>query len=107
MSLRRSRLLKGRHQPARRSRSWRAAITAQRGEIPLHLRDNAGLAARVPGIAADAYRLARRQAAAETGLTLAAFPEDCAFTVEEALSDDVWPAAIGRAAGQGGGESST
>ena len=40
---------------------------------------------------ARAYRRARREAAAETGLPLSTFPETCPFTLEQALDDDFWP----------------
>jgi hypothetical protein len=39
----------------------------------------------------QAYRLARKEAAAETGLALATFPETCPYALEQALDEAFWP----------------
>jgi len=36
------------------------------------------------------YRRARREAAKETGLPLATFPDECPFTLEQ-ITGDYWP----------------
>src|SRR3954453_23043415 len=84
-------LLKWRYQAKRRTRSWAGTIVRARGNYELRLRKNPGLKARQPELLADAYRRARREAAAETGLPLAALPESCPFTLARALDDDFWP----------------
>ena len=40
---------------------------------------------------ASAYPRARRQAAKDTGLPLARFPETCPWSVEQLLDQDFWP----------------
>jgi len=45
-----------------------------------------------PGeILEEEYRLARRKAAAETGLPISTFPEECPFTIEQVLDPDFLP----------------
>ena len=41
----------------------------------------------------NAYRYARRQAALQTDLPLATFPEVCPWPIEQVLDDDFWPEA--------------
>lgn len=79
-------LLKWRHQPERRSRSWRATIEVQRQELSELLesgvlRDHAG------EVLGKAYANGVRQAAAETGLPDATFPADCPYPLEAVLSE--------------------
>jgi hypothetical protein len=40
---------------------------------------------------ADASRHARGDAAIDTGLPLATFPEVCPWTIAQVLDDDFWP----------------
>jgi hypothetical protein len=84
-------LLTWRYQPKRRTRSWAGTIVRERGNYEVRLRRNPGLKPHQAELLADAYRRARREAAAETGLPLAALPEPCPFTLEQALDDDFWP----------------
>ena len=39
----------------------------------------------------EEYRLARRKAAAETGLPISTFPDACPFTTEQVLDPDFLP----------------
>ena len=55
------------------------------------LEDNPSLKPRCAALFAAAYRGARKEAAAETGLPLAAFPEGSPFTLGEALDEGLWP----------------
>lgn len=86
-----SHLLKWRHQPALRGKSWRNTIRRERREIPDHLADNPGLKPKADTLFAAAYRLAREDAEDETDLPLATFPEACPFTREQALDSEFWP----------------
>jgi hypothetical protein len=43
-----------------------------------------------------AYRRARRDAAVDTGLPLATFPETCPWALEQVLDEDFWPEADAR-----------
>jgi hypothetical protein len=68
-------MLKWDHQPARRSRSWALSIKAQRIELEDVLADNPGLKPRISEALARAHRKARIEAAKETGLDEADFPD--------------------------------
>lgn len=84
-------LLKWCYQPGKRTRSWRATIGEQRRAISRVLADSPSLGSFLPDAFALAYAEARGQAADETGLPLASFPETCPFTLEEALDPAFWP----------------
>lgn len=84
-------LLKWRWQAERRDQSWRVSIARERVNIDAHLDDNSGLKSRQAELFDKAYALARREAAAETGLAIATFPVTCPFTLEDATRDDYWP----------------
>jgi uncharacterized protein YPO0396 len=88
-----SHLLKWRHQPAKRTESWRTTIANGRVLVQEALEDLPSLARELPALATAAYPRARRDAAKETGLPLAAFPEACPWTVEQVLDADFWPEA--------------
>ena len=60
------RLLKLRHQPSHRSKSWRLTIANARDDITDHLEDNLSLKAMLDSAMEQAYRTARRKAAIET-----------------------------------------
>lgn len=79
-------LLKWDFQADKRTRSWALSIAAQRLEIEDILADNPGLKPRIPEAMARAYRKARIEAANETGLEEAKFPEVCGYTFEDAMT---------------------
>jgi len=84
-------LLKWRYQPTHRTPSWRRTIRQARDRIADLIEVSPSLhsypAQRVP----LAYRRARRDAADETGLPLATFPESCPWPVAQVLDEDFWP----------------
>jgi hypothetical protein len=84
-------LLKWRHQPKRRSRSWAGTIVRERQNAELGSTENPGLKSLQGELYAEAYRLARKQAAAETGLPLTTFPETCPYSLDQALDEAFWP----------------
>ena len=84
-------LLKWQHQPSRRGNSWRLSIANARDELDTHLRDNPSLKAKLEETVADAYRLARRDAAAETGLAETTFPPECPYSIEQMMAESFWP----------------
>ena len=90
-------LLKWAHQPRRRGRSWRATIVRERINAERTLRRNPGLKSLRTELYAEAYRAARKEAAAETGLPLATFPEAPPFTLDQAMDEDFWPEPAPRA----------
>ncbi|WP_284947539.1 DUF29 domain-containing protein [Acidisoma cladoniae] len=86
-------LLKWQFQPSHRGASWRASINNCRDDIIDHLADNPSLKPQLGAALIAAYRRARRQAAAETGLDEAVFPTDCPWTFGEATDEAFWPEA--------------
>ncbi|MFZ1428223.1 MAG: DUF29 domain-containing protein [Geminicoccaceae bacterium] len=86
-------LLKWKYQPQRRSRSWRGTIVRERTNAERVLEDNPGLKARREQLFVTAYRGARKEAAAETRLPLATFPEAVPFSLPQALDEEFWPEA--------------
>jgi Domain of unknown function DUF29 len=84
-------LLKCRHRPKRRSRIWAGTIVRERQNAQLGLTENPGLKSLQGELYAEAYRLARKQAAAETGLPLTTFPKTCPYPLEQALDEAFWP----------------
>jgi hypothetical protein len=86
-------LLKWAYQPEQRSGSWDSTIRTQRADVRQLLEDSPTLRREVPAIIAERYEMARRNAAAETGLPLAKFPTDCPFAVAKVLAEEWLPAA--------------
>jgi len=79
-------LLKWEHQQDRRSGSWQGTILTQQRELR-QLLDSGTLRNHAIAVFVEAYADARKQAAAETGLARAVFPEDCPWDLEAALAD--------------------
>ncbi|HEX4129374.1 MAG TPA: DUF29 domain-containing protein [Pirellulales bacterium] len=80
--------LKWVHQPEHRSGSWKGMIIAQRQELE-SLVSQGVLRNHAEAVLADAYNRAVERAAAETGLTSAAFPARCPYTLDQLLSADL------------------
>ncbi len=81
-----SQFLKWQYQPDRRSGSWRGTILEQQRELR-QLLESGTLRNHATVVFADAYADARKQAAAETGLARAVFPEQCPWDLDGALAD--------------------
>lgn len=86
-------LLKWQFQPVRQGPSWRLSIATTRDALTDHLDENPSLRAVMDTTIGTAYRRARRNAAVETGLAEASFPEVCPWSVEQILAEDFWPEA--------------
>jgi hypothetical protein len=84
-------LLKWRHQPGGRLRSWSATIDEQRLQIEGILGESPSLRPNVGAMLFEAHAIARARAIAETGLADEAFPEACPFTADQALSRTFLP----------------
>jgi hypothetical protein len=82
-------LLKWQYQADLRSSSWQDTIRAQRNQIQDVLDDNPGLKSKLDEVIAKGYKRGRRDAADETKLRLATFPEDCPYSWEQ-LIDRGW-----------------
>jgi hypothetical protein len=78
-------LLKWQYQSSKRSVSWFTTIANQRDDLQDVLNENPGLCPVITGLLAKAYRNARREAAAETGLGIKTFPEDCDYELAQVL----------------------
>lgn len=79
-------LLRWEYQPDRRSGSWTGTILEQQRELR-QLLESGTLRTHARAVLADAYAEARKQAAAETGLARATFPEACPWQLDGALAD--------------------
>ena len=84
-------LLKWKYQPGKRGPSWEASIFVQRDRLADHLDDNPSLRPLLPQALVSAYRIARREAIAETGLSGETFPDTCPLTIEQVLDGGFWP----------------
>ncbi|SMF71363.1 protein of unknown function DUF29 [Azospirillum oryzae] len=84
-------LLKWQFQPSRRGASWEASIANSRDDLVDHLEDNPSLKSRLPDAIEAAYRRARRDAAAETGLSASTFPVACPWPCERIMDVEFWP----------------
>ena len=83
-------LLKWQFQPDRRGNSWRITVRKGRNSIDRLLEESPSLKPRLSTMVTAEYRRARSEAADETGLALATFPEQCPFTVDQIIGD-YWP----------------
>ena len=84
-------LLKWRHQPNRRGKSWRSTIDGQRQAIEVVLRDSPSLRPSLPAVVAEAYTMALRKIELETGLAKSTFPPACEWTSSQVLAEDFLP----------------
>ena len=80
-------LLKWRHDPDHRSRSWEGTIRVARHKTAKLLRDSPSLRPRLPALVEDAYPAARIRAGVETGLAEQTFPAACPFTLDQITGD--------------------
>lgn len=79
-------MLKVRYQPDRISGSWRSTIIEQQAQASDEIASSPGMGQHLPTLYAEAYRVARLQAAAETEIEQHVFPVENPWTLEEALS---------------------
>jgi hypothetical protein len=83
--------LKRMFQPERsESRSWTQTIVRERNNAEANLEDNPGLKPQKLALFARAYKHARREAAAETGLALAIFPAKAPFSLQQIEDETYW-----------------
>jgi hypothetical protein len=89
-------LLKWTYQPAQRprhGRSWDRSIRQSRRKMAELMAESPSLHDYPAQRLATAYRPAREDAADETGLPLATFPEACPWALAQVLDADFWPEA--------------
>jgi hypothetical protein len=80
-------LLKWDHQADQRTGSWQATIDLQRIELR-DLLESGSLRNHAQNILGKAYERATSQAAKETGLPLATFPEACPYMIDAILGEE-------------------
>jgi Domain of unknown function DUF29 len=80
-------LLKWRHDPEHRSRSWEGTMRVARHKTAKLLRDSPSLRPRLPALLEDAYPAARIRAGVETGLPEETSPAACPFTLDQITGD--------------------
>jgi len=81
-------ILKWKHQPKKRSRSWQGTIVEQRHELKRAI-GRGVLRNHALAELAECYGEAAERAAIETGLSPQRFPAECPYTLEQLLSPDV------------------
>jgi hypothetical protein len=84
-------LLKWQYRPDLRNSSWRSSIQTNRREVQLILEDSPSLKSYPLTVLDKAYAPVKREAASETELPLATFPDTCPFSIAEILDDEFWP----------------
>jgi len=84
-------LLKRKHQPDKRARSWQSMIATQRDELDLLFEDSPSLKRRLAAAVARVYRDAVDLAAIQTGLPADTFALRCPFSVEQILDPNYRP----------------
>jgi hypothetical protein len=84
-------LLKWQFQPQRRSGSWEGSIVEHRRRVNKALKDSPSLNSYLVAFEVEGYKEAVKQAKAETGLPLEAFPLNCPYELVDMLRDDFLP----------------
>jgi len=84
-------LLKWQYQVNLQTRSWILTIKEQRRRIVKRLQQSPSLKSKLNLVIADAYDLARGDAADETGLSESTFPIECPWTYTQIVDMEFWP----------------
>jgi hypothetical protein len=84
-------LLKWHYQTQRRCRSWTVSINKQRIGVDKVLDENPSLKHELEERLQQSYKYARRYAATETSVPLTTFPEQCPYSLQEALDAEFLP----------------
>jgi hypothetical protein len=84
-------LLKWDYQPERQTRSWKTSINKQRIGVDKVLDENPSLKHELEERFQKSYNYARRLAATETRLPLSNFPEQCPYSLQDALNPEFLP----------------
>jgi len=81
-------VLEWKHQPRKRTRSWRATITEQRQQLVREVARGV-LRSHAEAVLSDVYGDAVELAAEETGISAKKFPAECPYRLDELLSANV------------------
>lgn len=78
-------MLKIRHQPNKKTKSWESSIKNSKNEIELLLDDSPSLKKQLKNVVEYAYEKACKQASEETGLHENIFPKTCPWEINDLL----------------------
>jgi len=84
-------LLKWEFQPKWRTGSWEGSIIEHRRRIRRALKSSPSLQNYLASVVDECYASARKQARAETQLSLEVFPVECPYAIADILNDDFLP----------------
>ncbi len=84
-------LLKWKYQPQKQTISWITTINEQRRQIKIILKDSPSLKPYLQNEIEDCYQDARQDAEKETQLSLAIFPVENPFTLDQILDPNYFP----------------
>jgi len=84
-------LIKWKHQPDYRGRSWEANIQEQRIQVRDILKDSPSLKYGITDTVHDAWEAAKVKAQKETGIDQTTFPEACPWPFDTFMNNEFWP----------------
>ncbi|MBP0000782.1 MAG: DUF29 domain-containing protein [Cyanobacteria bacterium SID2] len=84
-------LLKWQFQPERQTGSWESSLIEHRRRIRRALKSSPSLKNYLVSVVDECYESVRKQARAETQLSLEVFPVNCPYDVEDILNDEFLP----------------
>lgn len=84
-------LLKLKFQSEQAKAGWKSTVREQRRRIRTVIKESPSLKAYPMSVLGDEYEYARSDAAEETGLALAFFPETCPFSMDQVLDLSFYP----------------
>ncbi len=91
-------LLKWQYQAKSRSKGWLGSIDEQRRRIEMLVEESPSLQPMLPALVAKAYPAARRKAARDMTVEIAALPAECPYAFDAVLRDEFYPGDNGTAA---------
>jgi hypothetical protein len=84
-------LLKWKYQPNKRSGIWQRSIIEHRRRLDKAMKKSPSLKPYFQEVFDESYQYSRKEASAETGLSLTVFPQECPFTISQVLDQDYLP----------------
>ncbi len=84
-------LLRWKHQPAKRKKSWKLMIQEERKEYAHVLKENHGIKPHLENILSNAYDLSRVKVAKKTGLNINTFEATCPWGLDDITDNTFYP----------------
>lgn len=81
--------LRWQYQPDQRLKSWKVIVLERRRQLRELLKDSPSLKPYLEEVFEECYRDAVEQASAITGISVKAFPSECAYSIAEVLESDL------------------